>query len=301
VPLHAPLHPAKREFGSAAAVSVTWVPALNPALQVCPQSIPAGLLVTVPAPVPERVTVNTGSRVNVADADSFPFIFTVHVPVPLHAPLHPAKREFGSAAAVSVTWDPALNPALQVCPQSIPGGLLVIVPVPVPESVTVNTGTCVNVAETDWFPFIVTEHVPVPLQAPLHPAKKELASGVALRVTCVPLLKPALQVWPQLTPDGLLAIVPPPVPETLTVNTGEEVNVAVTDLFAFRTIEQSPVPVQSPAQPVKVEPESGVAVSVTAAPDSKLALQVFAPALQLIPPSLLVTVPVPFPVVFTVS
>ena len=39
------------------ALSVTWVPELNVAVHVVPQLIPAGLLIMLPEPVPEGVTV----------------------------------------------------------------------------------------------------------------------------------------------------------------------------------------------------------------------------------------------------
>src|SRR6185295_15531596 len=58
VPVHAPLQPANVEPLAAAAVSVTDAPEANVAEQVEPQLMPAGLDVTVPVPVPARVTVN---------------------------------------------------------------------------------------------------------------------------------------------------------------------------------------------------------------------------------------------------
>jgi hypothetical protein len=58
VPLHAPLQPAKYDPFAGAAVSLTWVPDANEAVHVGLQLIPAGLLVTVPLPVPARVTVS---------------------------------------------------------------------------------------------------------------------------------------------------------------------------------------------------------------------------------------------------
>ena len=52
-----PLQPMKFEPALAAAVSVTIVPETNGAVHVAPQVMPAGALVTVPAPVPDFVTV----------------------------------------------------------------------------------------------------------------------------------------------------------------------------------------------------------------------------------------------------
>jgi hypothetical protein len=58
VPLHAPLQPANVEPDAAAGVRVTAVPDVYVALQVVPQLMPAGELVTVPAPVPAFVTLS---------------------------------------------------------------------------------------------------------------------------------------------------------------------------------------------------------------------------------------------------
>lgn len=56
-PLHAPLHPVKAEPTAELAVRVTIVPLEYEEEQVAPQLTPAGLLVTVPAPVPALLTV----------------------------------------------------------------------------------------------------------------------------------------------------------------------------------------------------------------------------------------------------
>jgi hypothetical protein len=60
---------------------------------------------------------------------------------------------------------------------------------------------------------------------------------------------------------------------------------------------QEPVPEHAPVQPVKVEPDFGVAVRVTIAPGANLCVQVDP---QLIPAGLLSTVPLPFPALTTV-
>jgi hypothetical protein len=75
-------------------------------------------------------------------------------------------------------------------------------------------------------------------------------------------------------------------------------NVAVTDVLAVGVKAQVPVPVQAPDQPANVEPVLGVAVSVTDVPLAKLALHVDP---QLMPEGLLVMVPVPAPLLCTVS
>ena len=66
---------------------------------------------------------------------------------------------------------------------------------------------------------------------------------------------------------------------------------AVTDWAADIVTTQAPVPLHAPVQPVNAEPEAGVAVSVTAAPDEYEALQVLP---QLMPAGEELTVPEPF-------
>ncbi|TAJ20096.1 MAG: hypothetical protein EPO65_04830 [Dehalococcoidia bacterium] len=58
VPVQAPDHPVNVEVASGVAVRVTEVPEPNVAEQSAPQVIPAGAEVTVPRPVPCRVTVS---------------------------------------------------------------------------------------------------------------------------------------------------------------------------------------------------------------------------------------------------
>ena len=57
VPLHAPPHPVKVEPLAAMARTLTVVPEVKLAVQVAPQLMPVGELVTVPLPVPDFVTL----------------------------------------------------------------------------------------------------------------------------------------------------------------------------------------------------------------------------------------------------
>jgi hypothetical protein len=52
IPLHAPPQPARPQAKAVPAVKVTWVPGAKLALQVEPQSIPEGELVTLPPGLP---------------------------------------------------------------------------------------------------------------------------------------------------------------------------------------------------------------------------------------------------------
>src|SRR5438876_6096701 len=143
-------------------------------------------------------------------------------------------------------------------------------------------------------------HVPVPEQPPpLQPVKVEPAAGAAVKVTAVPLAYVAAQVAPHEMPAGLLVSVPIPAPVLLTVSVKVcTAKVAVTVVAALSVTVHVPVPEQlPPLQPVKVEPAAGAAVKVTAVPLEYAAAQV---APQEIPAGLLVTVPVPAPVLLTV-
>lgn len=75
---------------------------------------------------------------NIAVTDVLPIRVTVHDPVPLHAPDHPANVEPELGAVVSVMVVPLAKLESHVCPQLIPEGLLVTVPDPVPPLCTVS-------------------------------------------------------------------------------------------------------------------------------------------------------------------
>jgi hypothetical protein len=69
---------------------------------------------------------------NVAVTEVLAAMVTVQLPVPLHAPDHPAKVEPELGVAVRATDVPLAKLALQVCPQLMPPRLLAIVPPPAP-------------------------------------------------------------------------------------------------------------------------------------------------------------------------
>jgi hypothetical protein len=303
VPEQAPLQPAKVEPAAAVSVRVTTVPLLKFALQVPGQEIPAGLLLTVPVPVPANVTESAKvvtEVLKVAVTALAAVMVTLQVPVPEQAPLQPAKVDPAAAVAVRVTGVPLAKLALQVLGQVMPAGLLLTDPEPVPASVTVSANvTVLNVAVTALAAVMVTLQVPVPEQAPLQPAKVDPAAAVAVRVTGVPLAKLALQVLGQVMPAGLLLTDPEPVPASVTVSANvTALNVAVTALAAVMVTLQVPVPEQAPLQPAKVDPAAAVAVKVTGVPLAKLALQVLG---QVIPLGLLLTDPEPVPASVTVK
>jgi len=100
--------------------------------------MPAGALVTVPDPLPERVTLSTGKTLKAAVTCVLPVSLMVQGEVPVQAPLQPMKLEPEFAAAVKVTVLSALKAELHEWPQLIPPGLLVTVPAPLPDIWTVN-------------------------------------------------------------------------------------------------------------------------------------------------------------------
>jgi len=183
----------------------------------------------------------------------------------------------------------------QAVPQSIPAGLLVMVPVPFPVLATERLNVFkLNVAVAVLTASIVTAHVPVPVQAPDQPVKFESAEGLAVRVTTVPLLKAAEQVVPQLMPAGEEVTVPLSDPLFVTVKAKVwRVKEALTVFAAFRvTVQEVPEVLVHPVQPVKIELAAGVAVRVTELLILNGAEQV---APQSIPAGEEVTVPVPVP------
>jgi hypothetical protein len=89
LPLQAPAQDVKASLLPGVSLSVTGVLGGKVKLQVVGQLIPAGLLVTVPAPLPAIDTVNTSPAKKAALTLSVPVIDTVQGAIPEHAPLQP--------------------------------------------------------------------------------------------------------------------------------------------------------------------------------------------------------------------
>src|SRR4030095_2026552 len=101
-----------------------------------------------------------------------------------------------------------------------------------------------KIAVTARAALIVTLQAPVPVQAPLQPAKVEPVAGAAVRLTAAPLVNEAEQVAPQEMPAGVLVTVPLPVPDLVTVSAKDgKMKVAVTEVAALTATAQGPVPV----------------------------------------------------------
>lgn len=162
-------------------------------------------------------TVDEGTALKFAVTDVAAVMVIAQALVPLHAPpLQPVNAYPLLALAVRVTWVLfAKFVLLHVVGQLIPAGVLVTVPPPVGEIMTCSVGFAVKVAVTEVAAETVTLQAALPLQAPPQPVNVNPVPAVAVNVTWVPLVKVAVQVGPQLIPDGLLATVPVPVTATV--------------------------------------------------------------------------------------
>jgi hypothetical protein len=103
VPVQAPDQPVKTSVPVGVAVSVTEVASSNVAVQVAPQVMPTGFDEIEPEPLPAAAAVSVQTGTNAAVTLRACVIETVQVPVPVHAPLQPVKREPAVAVGVSVT------------------------------------------------------------------------------------------------------------------------------------------------------------------------------------------------------
>ena len=104
----APLNPLNVDPLVVTALSVTVVPVAKSAAQAGGQEIPLGSLVTMPVPLPPRVTVSRLVEIGtIKPAVMVASFVTLQGPVPEHAPLQPANAEPGAAAAFSETVVPS--------------------------------------------------------------------------------------------------------------------------------------------------------------------------------------------------
>src|ERR1700683_1087453 len=91
-------------------------------------------------------------------------------------------------------------------------------------STLIVTGAPVlNVAVTACAALIVTVHVPVPVQFPLHPVNVDPPVAAAVSTTCVPTAKLSVQAVGHVIPAGTLVTLPVPVPAMLTVRSSPPV------------------------------------------------------------------------------
>lgn len=143
-----PVHPVNVDPAVGLAVNVICVPLAKLAEHVVEHMlIPAGLLLTLPLPVPAKVTVSKSLlpvlKVAVTVTSAVP-MGTVQVGgfvcglAGVQFALKPANDEPDAAVAVSITLLLSVNGARQTVGQLIPTGELVTVPAPVPFSVTVR-------------------------------------------------------------------------------------------------------------------------------------------------------------------
>ena len=153
--------------------------------------MPVGFEVTSPTPAPDFSTVRSRiwAGLNVAITSRAAVTNTVQVVVEtLSQPDQPPNVLGEVGNAVNVTLVPCSYVSVQSVPQSMPKGLDVTVPFPLPDFVTVNSGlgSGMNVAVTLRGSDIVTWHVgDEPEHAPLQPSKSEPAAAAAVNVTGV--------------------------------------------------------------------------------------------------------------------
>jgi len=149
-------------------------------------------------------------------------------PIPVHGPDHPAKVVPGSGAGVKTTAVPLGKVAVHFPGQSIPAGVLIILPCVVPMLSTVSEAAAVKVAVTDVAAFKEMLQLGLmPLQPPDHPTNLEPGLAAAFSVTDVPSLNVPVHVLPQLTLAGLMATVPAPSPAVFIVSWKEVAALAV--------------------------------------------------------------------------
>src|SRR4051812_6479468 len=142
---------------------------------------------------------------------------TLQSAVPEHVPLQPVNAEPAAACACSTIV--LVGCAVHVPGQSMPAGVEMTLPEPVPVSCTVTRndgGGAAKLAVTAWSASIVSVHGPVPAQSPCHPLNEPPGSGPAVRTTAVPAGRSCLQSVRHTRLGATLWTDPGPVTCTLT-------------------------------------------------------------------------------------
>ena len=101
-----PDQPPNVEPDAGAAVNVTVVPLLSVVEQVLPQLIPVGLLVTLPVPVPARLTVSVYAVMRLNTAVQLMLAFIVTLPLVQAVPDQPVNVEPLAGVGVRLTSVP---------------------------------------------------------------------------------------------------------------------------------------------------------------------------------------------------
>ncbi len=275
----------------------------------------------MPSPLPAKRSVIVPGATNAAATLLVdPVVTAITHVAPVHAPVNSRNVEAPLATRDSVTLptgnvavqEPDATPAVIV--QEIPDGVDVTVPLPVlaPVTVIVPLATAVKTALTVRATLIVTTQGVV-VQAPPQLVKVDVAPGAAESVTDVPGAKSAKQVpdatpavTVQLIPAGEEVIVPLPVPLDVTVRrSGTSAKLAVTAFVVPpTTVSAQGDAVQAPLTLARLDPEAGVAVSVTLPIGNaveQVPLATPAVMVQLMPAGADVTVPLPRPAPATVT
>jgi hypothetical protein len=233
--------------------------------------IPGRLDVTVPLPVPAVVTVRARDIVKSGATVESRVRVTVQVgALPLQPPPQRSKTEPASGVAVRATVVFGSKDALHVAPQSIPAGSERTLPRPLPVLVILRTGGSMKAAPTSRSSVSVTVQVGVvvPVQSPPQRSKNDPGLGVAVRVTELPKSYTCVQALPQSIPGGDEVTLPLPVPPVFTVRvwgtmTGSSVKFTDTVRGCVMvSAHTGMVPLQSPPQPLKLEPTAGSGVRV---------------------------------------
>src|SRR5690349_5605957 len=159
VPAQAPFQPAKVEPAAGVALKTTFVPSANCAVQLEPQSMPAGLEEMRPAPAPEGVTVTlclpaaagaTASKVTKTFVSAT--TLKAQPPRPEQPPPQPANCQPGSGTGVRTICVPSARAAEHVVPQSIPAGVDRTLPEPLFEIVKKCCAAGPDGGGTSWDP-----------------------------------------------------------------------------------------------------------------------------------------------------